>query len=157
MATTHVFDSSVQWQGDGEGWISAPGLSPMSVGLPPAFGGAGNQWTPESLLVASVEACTMLTFIAYAKRKGLEPIRYWSSASGILGRDESGKTRFLELTVRPMVEVANESEVSTAQNIFGAIDGKCFIGSSLKIDPKVEPTIVATSPFDDHPSSSTSG
>ena len=123
----------------------------LAFATPKVFGGSGNDWSPETLLLGAVEGCTMLTFFAYAERRGLRVLTYTSRTTGVLGRDYSGKMRFLSITVRPVVEVATTAEITSVLEAFARIEGKCFIGSSLKEDPRVEPHVVARSPETQNP------
>ena len=59
--------------------LSANGVSDLESAPPAEFGGPGDQWSPESLLVAAVADCFILSFRAIARastsRMGLSELR----------------------------------------------------------------------------------
>jgi len=122
------------WNHDLGSEVRTLGAPPVEFGAPVEFGGAGNQWTPETLLLASAEACTLLTFLAYARRRKVEVLDYVSRAEGTLGPDSSGLVRFVQITIDLEVEV-EAGQVAAAEALIGSIQGKCFVGSSLREEP----------------------
>ncbi len=58
LATANATQSVVQ--------VSSDGLTNLATGAPREFGGPGDQWSPEALLVATVADCFVLTFRAIA-------------------------------------------------------------------------------------------
>jgi organic hydroperoxide reductase OsmC/OhrA len=51
---------------DGDLSIAGDGLDSISCAPPAEFGGPGNRWSPETLLVAAVGSCFVLSFRAIA-------------------------------------------------------------------------------------------
>lgn len=112
--------------------------------LAPEFGGPEGRWTPEQMLVGAAEACTMLTFLAQARREGLQVLGYTSFARGTISTDVEDSTRFTAVAIEPRVEVANESDAERARVIFARLPGRCSIGASLKSEPRIDPVILTT-------------
>lgn len=50
------------------------GKPEIQVWASPEFKRHEGNWSPEDLLVASVEVCTMTTFLAFAERSGFSPV-----------------------------------------------------------------------------------
>src|SRR4029077_3299058 len=69
---------------------------------------SGPRWTPEELLVGSLNTCIMLTFVSLAQARGLTPTGCESEAEGLLENVE-GKYRITEVTVRPHITVKGGS------------------------------------------------
>lgn len=132
---THTFETCLRWQDEKLGALQTQGADLLPVSGPKEFGGRGTEWSPETLLLGAAEACTMLTFLAYAERRGLRVLAYTSHATGLMGRGEDGKMRFLEVAIRPTVEVATRDEIVQVEEAFARIEGKCFIGNSLTAEP----------------------
>jgi organic hydroperoxide reductase OsmC/OhrA len=84
----HVYQVSGVAAKEGEVTLSAANL-PDVISAPPAeFGGPGNLWSPESLLVAAVADCFVLTFRAIAGASKLEWSNLDCSAEGTLDRED---------------------------------------------------------------------
>ena len=74
----HRYNVSASAEAEGNIVLQAENL-PQLVSAPPAqFGGPGDQWSPEDLLVASIADCFILTFRAVARASKLD----WSEWSG---------------------------------------------------------------------------
>jgi peroxiredoxin-like protein len=142
----HHFQTSVRWTGASTGEISTHGLPPIFFGPPVDFGGSGEEWTPELMLVGAAEACTLLTFLAYARRRGIQLVSYSSSANATLSRDEDGAFRFTEIVLRPAVRVQSEADAEKARALLDNIKELCFIGASLRHEPRVQYTVEVAPP-----------
>jgi organic hydroperoxide reductase OsmC/OhrA len=46
--------------------VASQGLADLTTDVPREFGGPGDQWSPEALLIAAVADCFVLTFRAIA-------------------------------------------------------------------------------------------
>jgi organic hydroperoxide reductase OsmC/OhrA len=136
-----TYDTSLSWSQELEGELASPGLSGLAFGAPPEFGGKPGRWGPETLLLGAVESCTLLTFLALARRKGVVCTAYRSSAVGTLAADEEGLIRFTEVVIRPVVRVKQPADEETVRTLFQDVPKRCFIGASLKAEPRIEPVV----------------
>jgi organic hydroperoxide reductase OsmC/OhrA len=134
------YESDVRWESGRRGLLCSPGKPDLKVSSPPEFKGEAGFWTPEEMFVASVNACTLMTFLAYAQHKGLEPVGYESDAEGVLENVE-GKYRFTEITLHPHVRVKSQQDVERAREILESAHANCFISNSLAVPVKVFPEI----------------
>ena len=90
---------------------------PQIVTAPPAeFGGPGDQWSPETLLVGAVADCFILTFRAIARASKLEWTNLECSAEGVLERVER-VTRFTSFTVRATLTVPAGTDTEKAERL----------------------------------------
>jgi len=64
--------------------VSSAGMPDLITGPPKEFGGSGEEWSPEDLLVASVVDCYILSFKAVAKASRLDWISIECNAVGTL-------------------------------------------------------------------------
>src|SRR5512145_2387944 len=95
------YETQLHWTQELEGELASPGLPGLGFGSPPEFGGKAGHWGPETLLLGAAEACTLLTFLAFARRKSVQFSTYRSTAAGTLSTDAEGLIRFTEITIRP--------------------------------------------------------
>ena len=65
------FKAGVVWEGGRRGLITSAGKPDVMVGSPPEFKGEAGVWSPEELLVSSVNTCLMLTYLTLAQARGL--------------------------------------------------------------------------------------
>jgi len=86
----------------------------------------------------------MLTFLAEARREGVRVLGYASLARGTLSTDVEGSMRFTAISIEPRIEVGSENDAEKARAILARLHGRCFIGASLKSEPRVDPVILAT-------------
>ena len=120
--------------------IVASGLPDLPTAPPVEFGGPGNRWSPETLLVAAVCDCFVLGFKAIAAASRLT----WSvldvQVSGTLDRIDR-KMRFTHLTITAELTVAADQE-SRAPRILAKAEEACLITNSLSAEVHLESTIV---------------
>jgi len=140
------YKTNTAWSSARRGTLSASGKPNVNVGSPPEFKGEPDVWSPEELLVGSVNTCMMLTFLTLAQAKGLTPARYESDVEGLLENVES-KYCITEVTVRPRVSLKDSAELERAREIMENVESQCFISNSIKSKVLLVPEfIVAPSP-----------
>ena len=131
-----LYKAKTTWTSARRGSLSAAEKSSIVVGSPPEFKGEPDVWTPEELLVGSLNTCIMLTFLSIAQARGLTPASYESEAEGLLENVE-GKFRITEVTVRPHITVKGEGELERAREIMERAEDECFISNSVKSKVKI--------------------
>ena len=139
---TFRYQSSVQWKAGRKGVIRLSDRPDLEVSSPPEFKGEAGFWTPEEMLLASVNACTLMTFVAFAQHKGLEFVSYECNAEGALENVE-GMYRFTEIVLHPHVRVKSQEAVDRAQEILASAHANCFVSNSLLSPVKIHPEISA--------------
>src|SRR5262245_34543636 len=154
MQTTHdskpkirhrsfTYRSNLSWTGQRSGLLTSDEKEILSISSPPEFHGSRGLWTPEDLFVASVEACTMLTFEALANQKKLRIVSYKSTAVGVLEFvDEDYK--FTRIIVRPLIQVSEPEDVDIAKKVLDAAHEHCIISNSMRTEVTIEPKIEVT-------------
>ncbi len=115
---------------------------PQLVSAPPAeFGGPGDQWSPEHLLVASVADCFILTFRAIARASKLEWTSLEASADGVLDRVER-VTKFTEITVKATLTVPAGTDEAKAQRLLQKAEDACLVTNSMSAETHLEAAII---------------
>jgi len=127
---TFRYQNDLSWKSNLRGTIVSPGKHEIVVGSPPEFKGEEGSWSPEELLVGALNTCLMLTFLSYAKHKGLEVVAYESHADGLL-ENVDGKYRVTEITVEPRVALKSEGDFGRAGEIMKSAKEGCFISNSI--------------------------
>ncbi len=123
---------AVNAAGKNQGYVavSADGVHPIDTAPPAEFGGPGDKWSPESLLVAAVANCFVLSFRAIARASRLE----WNAVScdvvGVLDKVD-GVTRFTAFEVDARLEVPAGTDLDKARRLVEKAENVCLITNSL--------------------------
>ena len=134
------YENDVHWNSGRRGVVSVSGKPSVEVSHPPQFKGDPGFWSPEDLFVASLNACTLLTFVAYAMNEGLDLVAYDSSAEGLLENTSDGY-RITEVALRPRITVRTDEDVDLARAILDSAHMGCLVTRSVKCAVKVLPEI----------------
>lgn len=136
----YEYSCGSRWIAEHRGVSSSEGKSEIDIACPPEFGGHAGYWTPEHLLVLSVEVCVMTTFLALFEKRGGVLISYESQTVGKASmRDWT--FRFTDICVKPKIVVKGEKCVGLARESIERAAGECLISRSLKLRTVVRPTI----------------
>ena len=141
-SSTFHYEAEVQWSREREGKLGGAGVEGISVGAPPEFKGRPGNWSPEQLLVGSVNTCLMLTYLAIAENSKIHTVSYSSTARGKLEKT-SGGFQITEIVVKPKVLVASPDELRRLPKILDKAKEGCFVSNSIKAAVKLEPEISA--------------
>jgi organic hydroperoxide reductase OsmC/OhrA len=110
--------------------VGSTGLTAIATQPPPEFGGPGGFWSPETLLLASVADCYVLTFRAVARAAKLEWLALDVEVEGVLDRAD-GVTRFTQLKVAPRLGIPPAADESIALALLDKAKRGCLITNSL--------------------------
>ena len=126
----HHYKVAASAESDGDVSVTSDGLSPISSAPPAEFGGPGDQWSPETLLVAAIANCFILAFRAIARASKLP----WNSlnceVTGTLERSD-GKTKFTEYLVRATLEIRQDTNEDRASRVLRKVEENCLVTNSL--------------------------
>jgi len=134
------YENTVTWQGEKRGVLAAADKPDIRVATPPEFRGHPGIWTPEDLLVASVNGCIMTTFLYFAARTDIALISYRSTAVGTLESAPDG-LRFTTVTVAPDVQVACDDDCTKAREALKRSEESCLITRSLDARVTLQPRV----------------
>ncbi len=112
--------------------LSARGLPTLQSAPPAEFGGPGDQWSPETLLMAAVADCFVLTFRAIARASELEWKELDCRAEGKLDRVER-ITRFVSIQLQADLTLAPGGDPESAQRLLEKAEKACLISNSLDL------------------------
>ncbi|HUL74992.1 MAG TPA: OsmC family protein [Vicinamibacterales bacterium] len=130
---------------EGEVVLNSPGLPALPTATPAEFDGPGDRWSPESLLVAAVADCFLLTFRGIARASKMP----WTSIScEVVGRLEriDRVTKFTDIVVRARLRVPAEASEEQAERILVRAEETCLITRSLTAVTHLETSIEVATP-----------
>lgn len=125
---------------EGEVTLSSRGIEDLSTAPPPQYGGPGDKWSPETLLVGAVVDCFILSFRAIARASSLHWVDLHCEAEGTLDRVER-VTRFTNITVRAFLKVGPETNAEKARRILEKAESNCLVTNSLACEVELEATV----------------
>ena len=139
-----IYKTGIKMTGKGKGIIDSVDKPSIKLTTPVEFGGIPSTWTPEELMLASVNACLMTTFSYYANKKGLETISYESFSEGIIELVEA-RYQFSRITLKPKLKIKSKEDIDKASNLLKISKEGCFVSNSLNFDIMLEPEIETAS------------
>jgi organic hydroperoxide reductase OsmC/OhrA len=152
MAQIHEFTAQIDWTGATAGpttdyksysrnyEISIEGRPVIAGSADPVFLGTDDRYNPEDLLVASLSACHLLSYLAVCARKKISVMQYHDSAWGKMELKE-GAYRFTEVILRPTMTIGANDDKNLARQLHEEAHKVCFIANSVNFPVLNEPTI----------------
>jgi organic hydroperoxide reductase OsmC/OhrA len=126
---------------EGEVSLDSDGLAQIRSLPPPEWGGPGGYWSPETLLLAALGDCTMMTFRAIAKASRFEWREISAEVDGKLDRID-GNSRFTEVVLRVRLVVPAGADAARAKQLLDKSEKGCPISNSLSATKRIEADIV---------------
>jgi len=111
--------------------LSSQGLTDIESAGPAEFGGPGDLWSPETLLVAAIADCFILTFRAIARASKMEWVNLNCTVEGVLDRVDK-VTQFTEFKIGAVLEVSKDIDEAKAQRLLEKAEASCLITNSMK-------------------------
>lgn len=145
---SEVFQAKVSWLSEGlpfqyksysrQYLVQSAGKPDFIATAAPEYFGSRYHYNPEDLLVVSLSACHMLSYLALAANSKIEVLSYSDDAKGELHKD--GKViRFKDVVLRPKIKLAKGADVKKAEGLHHKAHEICFIANSVNFPVTVEP------------------
>ena len=99
---------------------------------------------PEELLLGALSSCHMLSYLAVCARAGAVVHSYEDAAIGTLARRD-GRVRFVDVLLRPRVELELGSDIEKAMALHEKAHSICVIVNSVNFPVRHEPEVKFTS------------
>jgi len=143
-AYPHTYSVSAKGSAIGAVPVESQGLPTIETAPPPEFDGPGGVWSPETLLVAAIANCFILTFrgvsrAAHFEWKGLE-----AHVDGTLERN-SGVTQFTRYKTRATLTVKPGTDHAKARELLERAEKVCLVSNSLRGERILEVQVLETS------------
>ncbi len=120
--------------------LTSPGLTPIDSAPPAEFGGPGDRWSPETLLVAAVADCFILTFRAIARASKLDWVSLSCDVDGVLDRVDN-VTRFTEFRLRAVLDAPPGTDEQKVLRLLEKSERSCLITKSLTAENHLDATV----------------
>ncbi len=126
----HHYQASAQMDAEvGPVSVNAPGLPTLFTHAPAEYGGPGDHWSPETLLMAAVVDCYCLSFRAIARASQLNWQRLHTEVTGTLDKVER-VVRFTSLQLTVVVQVSKDA-AALAEKVMQKAKDSCLVSNSL--------------------------
>ena len=147
------YEVQIEWTGNtGEGTktyrgysrdhtITASGKPQILGSSDPSFRGDPSRYNPEDLLVTSLSACHMLSYLHLCAVNHVTVLDYRDAALGLMDENSDGSAQFTQVTLRPVVRIAFGDDQAIAQALHDKAHHLCFIARSVNFPVEVIPTI----------------
>jgi organic hydroperoxide reductase OsmC/OhrA len=100
---------------------------------------------PEEMLVASLSACHMLSFLHVARQAGFVVAYYRDAAEGVMEKNAEGRLAVTHVTLRPEVAYTGQAPaLDERARLHHTAHEECFIANSVKTEVTVEEREPAT-------------
>ncbi len=121
--------------------LQSEGLANLHSDAPAEFGGPGDQWSPETLLVAAIADCFVLTFKAIARASKIEWQDLQCEVEGVLDRADQ-VTRFTRFEIRAKLQIASDVDEHKARHVLEKSEAACLITNSLKGEKQLHTEVI---------------
>ena len=151
MAKDHNFKAQIEWCSQSLPFryktysrdyvIRISGKPDIQATAAPEFLGNPYRLNPEDMLVASLSACHMLTYLAFAANSKVEVLNYVDDASGKLV--QNGKImQFESVTIKPKITITKNTDLEKAKSLHKKAHEGCFIANSINFKIHIEPEFI---------------
>lgn len=137
----HTYIVSARGGVSGSVAVESPTLPPLETAPPKEFDGPGNVWSPETLLVAAIADCYILTFRGVARAAKFDWDDLKCEVQGVLERVD-GVTRFTGYTNHATLTVGPGSDHGKAAELLERAERVCLINNSLLGNRELVPSVV---------------
>jgi organic hydroperoxide reductase OsmC/OhrA len=127
----HLYVVKADAKGTNNVIISSKGIPDLETAGPAEFGGPGDVWSPETLVVGAVANCFILSFRAIARKAKLEWITLTAEASGNLDKLD-GFTQFVGFAIKAELTIPDEKYLKKAELILEKAEKYCLVSNSMK-------------------------
>ena len=139
----HHYIVSASAKSDSNVTLSSHGLDDLDTAGPPEFGGPGDVWSPETLLVGAVADCLILSFRATARAARLEWESLRCEATGTLDKVER-VTQFTGFDISAELTVPAGGDVAKAERLLEKAERHCLITNSMKAESRLTSRVLVS-------------
>lgn len=133
----HHYVAAAAAEATGSVEISSPGLVNLESAGPAEFGGPGDLWSPETMLVATVADCFILGFRAIARIARMDWIRMSCDVIGDLDRIDR-VIQFTAFHIRARLEIPVGTSEEKALRLLEKAEKTCLITNSMTAETKLD-------------------
>jgi|SRR5690606_407365 len=150
MGKIHHYKATIEWTGNkGTGTsgyrdygrehiVRIQNKADLSGSSDPSFRGDPTLHNPEDMLVASLSACHLLTYLHLCAVNNVVVENYIDEAAGTMQETPDGGGHFTEVVLRPKVWVKEEWMKEKAKELHHQAHQLCFIANSVNFPVRYE-------------------
>ena len=127
----HFYTATASATDAGSVDLAVAGLESFKSNAPKEFGGPGDLWSPEDLLVAAIADCYAMSFRAVAKMAEFQWQDITCETTGELDRADTG-VQFVAFKVTARLTLDAAADASQAEKLLQRAKRACFISNSVK-------------------------
>ncbi|CAM1359751.1 OsmC family protein [Tenacibaculum xiamenense] len=143
MKRQHNYSAIIKWTGNkGKGtlnykefershMISINNKPDILCSSDPVFLGDKTKYNPEELLLASLSSCHMLWYLHLCSESNVIVTEYIDEPTGIMIEKQNGSGCFSEVSLNPIIKVAEQSMIEKAIELHKKANELCFIANSV--------------------------
>ena len=136
----HHYSIAARAAAQGDVTLTGDGLPGLPSAPPTEFGGPGDRWSPETLMVAAVADCFVLTFRGIAAMSRFSWVALECDVTGTVERVER-VTQFTAIEVRARLRVPAGANEDQARRLLAKAEETCLVTNSLKVRPHLEAAV----------------
>lgn len=140
-ALPHLYEVTLSGDTSPYATLSTAGIPSLRSAPPENFGGPGDAWSPEHLLLAAVESCFMFTFRAVAQASKFDFLALDVAGSGKVDR-VGGNLKFTEIVLKTRLTIPGAADQERARRMLEKGKNGCLITESLSVPVHLEAEIV---------------
>ena len=137
----HTYSVTANAAGSNNVMLTSDGLPDIETAGPPQFGGPGDVWSPEDLLVGAVADCFVLTFRAIARTAKLNWLTIECKTDGTLDKVD-GMTQFTGFAVTATLTVPAGTNEKKAATLLQKAEKYCLVTNSMKAASHLEASVI---------------
>ena len=120
---------------------SSKGIPDQEVAGPAEFGGPGDKWSPETLILSATASCFILSFKAVANASKFAWKDIHCESTGKL--EKVGRImKFTEITTKAVLVISDPSQKESAIKLLEKSESICLISNTLNCELKLECNII---------------
>ena len=137
----HLYGATAEGTASGMVSLTCSGLPTLETAPPPEFDGPGGVCSPETLLVAAIPDCFVLTFRGVARAAGLQWQKVCCDVEGTLER-VAGVSQFTRYVTRATLTVLAGVDIEKAKGVLERAEKACLVANSLRGDRSLQCDVV---------------
>ena len=131
------FQTSTRWMHGTLSEVQPTDGPALTVSSPAAFGGEGNHWTPEDLLLGAAESCLLQTFLFFVRRQKLELLGWQSRAEAKMEKTPNG-LRVAAIMLRVQLQASSAEEAGRLRTTVQQAERYCPVSNALQVPVHLE-------------------
>ena len=139
----HHYSVTASGSPDQNVMLSSDGLDDLETAGPAEFGGPGDVWSPETLLVGAVADCFILSFRATARAARLDWHSLRCDVVGTLDKVDR-VTQFTQFDVRAELTVPAGTDEAKARRMMEKAERHCLVTNSMTGTTHLEASVKIT-------------